>query len=213
VPDSNWLLEGLTWVSGKWLELGTLVVSGVALRVSQRAQNAVERGSRASIKFHLVCRSFSESERRTDVDVIATNLSAQANTFVKTRVALMDGPPRLLSVHVRDRAGVAVPFEALRPGMLKQLLQEGAAIETTPIEPDRRIRSLGARAPINEFTPPIALAPMASETRRVSFEVPEGLPEFAFDSLRVWVQARDVHGNLWEEMLPLAEGVVESCHI
>jgi len=45
------------------------------------------------------------------------------------------------------------------------------------------------------------------------FELPEELPEHAFDSLRVWVQARDVNGTLWEDMMILSEGVVESCHI
>jgi len=86
-------------------------------------------------------------------------------------------------------------------------------VEIEAIDPDRPIKSIGARLTLSEFEPPLSLPGSSSTGKRLVFELPEELPEHAFDSLRVWVQARDVNGTLWEDMMILSEGVVESCHI
>ena len=104
--------------------------------------------------------------------------------LTKVRLSLMDGPPNLMAVHIKDHGGLEIPFDVLKPTKLKQLLEEGASIETTPTDQDRPFKPIGAAAVTNEFKPPLNLPPMSSVGARVVFELPDVLPEYAFDSLR-----------------------------
>ena len=103
----------LAWIAERWVEIGALLISAVSLRVSLRAQRVADLANRANVTFHLICEDFSEREHRVDLVLVSSNLSSQANTLVKARLELMDGPPGLFGakVYFRDRAGMAVPLE------------------------------------------------------------------------------------------------------
>src|SRR5947207_1277140 len=182
------------------LNIATLVISFAALLVSRKAQRAADRANEPNIRFHLICHSF--DSKVADVELVTSNLSNRTNALVKTRVALMDGPPAAMTLRFksadgseresRAKAGVEFPPEI--------------SFEVEPLDPDRPIQSVGAKLARCEFEPPLNIPGSSSVGRRLIFELPQKLPEHAFDSLRVWVQARDSQGRLWEQMLVLSEG-------
>jgi hypothetical protein len=196
-------------ISSLVFDISTIVISLAALLISLRAQRTADASSRPNVRFHLTCHTF--NYEIADIELIVSNLSSKANALVKVQVSLMDGPPAMTTLRFKDggavfaKAGVELPPHEQFDGEVPFALE--------PVDPDRPIRSIGATLKSFDFEPPLNIAASSSISRRLVFELPDRLPEHALDSLRLWVQARDIDGKLWDQMIVLSEGVVESSYI
>jgi len=206
-------MQAVGWLGERWIELGALAISFAAIWQARRATKVAESRYDPHVKFELTCRDLSIEERRAVVDLVTVNMSELANSLTRVQLSLMDGPPSVQHLSLKDITGVELPLAAMSETSSKELFKEGVRVEATAVDPERKNKSVGAGLARNDFTAPINLAPKSAVGFRIEFELPEVLPDYAFDSLRLSVQGRDIHGRLWEGEFLLADSLVESCRI